>query len=73
MKVLSNIPGPIGGEPLCCHEASLILIGHEQRLLPESARVGDGSREAVIAALSRSFYLSLKGLSLVSLALANSQ
>lgn len=44
MKVLSNIPGPIGGEPLCCHEAALILIGHEQRRLPEGGAVGEGSR-----------------------------
>lgn len=44
MKVLSNISGPIGIESLCCHEAALILIGHEQRLLPERGGVGEGNR-----------------------------
>lgn len=43
MKTLSNIPGPIGGEPLCCHEAALILIGHEERRLPEGSGWGRGA------------------------------
>lgn len=29
MKALSNMQGPMGGEPLCFHEAALIFIGHK--------------------------------------------
>lgn len=29
MKTLSNIQGPIGGEPLCFQEAASVFIGHE--------------------------------------------
>jgi hypothetical protein len=42
MKALSNIPGPMGGKPLCCHEAAFILIGHEHETAPLPERVGRG-------------------------------
>lgn len=31
MKALSNIQGPMGGEPLCFYEVALIFIGHEHK------------------------------------------
>lgn len=42
MKALSNIQGPMAGEPLCFHEAALIFIGCEHETV--SLNWGQGRR-----------------------------
>lgn len=55
MKVLSNMQGPMGSEPLCFHEAALVFIGLDCETV--SLNWGGGGS----AALFRGLYQSMEG------------
>lgn len=54
MKTLSNIQGPIGGEPLCFHEAASVFIGHEHETCSLNWGAGAEGSAALFGCLHQS-------------------